>query len=168
MSEVIIRPITDNDTPDIVKWRNNENVWKNFVFQEKFTPEMHTHWLRTRVDTGEVVQFIIEADGRPIGSCYLRDISDQNHSAEFGIFIGEDDARGNGYGSEAGRLLLRYGFEQLKLHRIFLRVFQENKQAINSYKRIGFTEEGLFRDMIFQNGHYRSMVFMACLNEEHK
>lgn len=168
MSNVSIRPITDKDTMDIVRWRNNDSVRKNFVFQEKFTPESHTHWLRTKVDTGEVVQFIIEVDGEPIGSCYLRDISAQNNSAEFGIFIGEDDARGKGYGSAAGRLLLAYGFDSLGLHRIFLRVFADNYQAINSYENIGFKKEGVFRDMVLQKGKYRSMIFMSCLNGEQK
>lgn len=166
MNDVTIRPITDADTDDIVRWRNNENVRKNFVYQEKFTPESHTQWLRTKVDTGKVAQFIIEADGKPIGSCYLRDISKQNRSAEFGIFIGEDTARRKGYGTTAGKKLLDYGFKQLGLHRIFLRVFSDNERAIRSYERIGFKKEGYFRDMIFQNGNYRSMIFMSCLNGE--
>ena len=168
MSNISIRPINEQDTDKIVKWRNNKKVKKNFVYQEDFTREGHLHWLHTKVDTGEVAQFIIEAADRAVGSCYLRDISSTNKSAEFGIFIGEDDARGKGYGTMAGKLLLDYGFNSLGLHRIFLRVFEDNTAAIRSYRKIGFREEGVFKDMIYQNGRYRSMVFMACFNENEK
>ena len=46
---VLLRPITAEDTPLIVKWRNTESVRRNFIFREPFTAEMHENWLRTRV-----------------------------------------------------------------------------------------------------------------------
>ena len=102
--KVFLRPIQMEDTPLIVKWRNNKNVRNNFVFQETFTNEMHENWMRTKVATGDVVQYIIVAkeENLPIGSIFFRDIDLKNHSAEYGIFIGEDSARGNGYGTGAG------------------------------------------------------------------
>ena len=105
---VLLRPIQMKDTPLIVKWRNNKNVRKNFVFQETFTHEMHENWMRTRVASGDVVQYIIvvKEDNFPIGSVYFRDIDSKNRSAEYGIFVGEDLARGKGYGSETSRLFV--------------------------------------------------------------
>ena len=55
-----LRPITLVDTPLIVRWRNIDFVRNNFLYREKFTEEIHKHWLETKVATGEVVQFIIE------------------------------------------------------------------------------------------------------------
>ena len=68
--------ITPEDTYLIVKWRNNEKVRKNFIFQEEFTEEMHLNWLNTKVANKEVVQFIIKIkeNDKPIGSVYFRDI----------------------------------------------------------------------------------------------
>ena len=120
-----LRPIDYSDTELIVKWRNNPTVRDKFVFRDTFTKEMHNNWLDTKVKNGEVVQYIIieKKSNKPIGSVYYRDINYNNKSAEFGIFIGEDFARGKGYGSETARLFINYGFEQLKLHRIFFFFF---------------------------------------------
>ena len=54
-----LRPITDADTEDIVRWRNDPGVWQYFLFREPFTPEMHRSWLKNKVAAGLVVQYII-------------------------------------------------------------------------------------------------------------
>ncbi len=109
---VMLRPITDADTDLIVKWRNTPSVVQNFIFRQTFTPEMHRSWLATKVATGQVVQYIIvdKADGKPVGSVYYRDIDPHNRSAEYGIFIGEESARGKGLGTETARLFTDFGF----------------------------------------------------------
>lgn len=165
--KVNIRSIRMEDTPLIVQWRNNPEVRSQFVFQKTFTPEIHENWMKTKVAAGEVHQFIIETteSGQPIGSVYLRDVDLVNRSAEYGIFIGSVDSMGKGYGTEAAKLLLDYAFQDLKLHRVFLRVFADNQRAINSYLKVGFQQEGVAKDMIFQNGKFRSMVFMAIVQE---
>lgn len=166
--KVVLEPITKEHTSLIVKWRNNPKVRYNFIFQELFTDEMHNNWLETKVATGEVVQFIISVkeDGTPIGSVYLRDIDKTNEKAEFGIFIGEDVARGRGYGTEAAKLICQYGFEELGLHKIMLRVFAHNKGAIKAYECAGFKEEAYLRDELKMNGIFEDIIFMALINDE--
>lgn len=167
-THVILREITKNDTNNIVKWRNNPNVMKNFIFRDKFTPEMHNHWLDTKVASGEVIQYIIidkETDTE-IGSVYFRDIDKKSSSAEYGIFIGEDNYRGKGLGTETASLFINYGFESLKLHRIFLRVIAENKAAFHAYKAAGFKQEGYMRDMVKLDGEYKDIIFMSILETD--
>ena len=163
--KVVLRPITDADTDRIVAWRNTPAVMQNFIFRQRFTPEMHRHWLATKVATGRVVQYIIEeqATGRAVGSVYYRDVDPVNHSAEYGIFIGEEDARDKGFGTETARLFTEFGFAQLGLHRISLRLLAENEPARRSYENAGFAVEGVFRDMVLLDGRYRDVVFMARL-----
>jgi len=165
---VVLRPITDADTDCIVAWRNTPSVMQNFIFRETFTPEMHRRWLATKVATGQVVQYIIEdkVTGQAVGSVYYRDMDARNHSAEYGIFIGEAQARGKGFGTETARLFTRFGFEQLGLHRISLRLLAENLPARRSYEKAGFVLEGTFRDMVLLDGCYRDVVFMAKLAAE--
>ena len=117
--------------------------------------------------TGQVVQYIIldNADGKPVGSVYYRDIDNHNRSAEYGIFIGEESARGKGLGTETARLFTDFGFAGLHLHRISLRVLAENTAARRSYEKAGFVQEGIFRDMELLDGQYRDVVFMAKLAE---
>ena len=161
--KVVLRPITDADTDCIVRWRNAPSVRDNFIFRQAFTPEMHRNWLKTKVTTGDVVQYIIEdkANGTPVGSVYYRDVDHDFNSAEYGIFIGEESARGKGFGTETARLFTDFGFAALGLHRISLRVLAENTPARRSYAAAGFMEEGTFRDMVRLDGVYRDVVFMA-------
>ena len=165
---VRLRPIADADTDLIVKWRNTTSVVQNFIFRQTFTPEMHRSWLATKVATGQVVQYIIidKADDKPVGSVYYRDIDNHNRSAEYGIFIGEESARGKGLGTETAKLFTDFGFAELQLHRISLRVLAENTAARCSYEKAGFVQEGVFRDMELLDGQYRDVVFMARLAEK--
>ena len=165
---VRLRPIADADTDLIVKWRNTPSVVQNFIFRQTFTPAMHRSWLATKVATGQVVQYIIidKADAKPVGSVYYRDIDGYNRSAEYGIFIGEESARGKGLGTETAKLFTDFGFAELQLHRISLRVLAENTAARRSYEKAGFVQEGIFRDMELLDGQYRDVVFMARLAEK--
>lgn len=165
---VRLRPIADADTDLIVKWRNTPSVVQNFIFRQTFTPEMHRSWLATKVATGQVVQYIIidKADDKPVGSVYYRDMDGHNRSAEYGIFIGEESARGKGLGTETAKLFTDFGFAELQLHRISLRVLAENAAARRSYEKAGFVQEGVFRDMELLDGQYRDVVFMARLAEK--
>lgn len=166
--KVALRPITMEDTPLIVQWRNIPEVRQWFIFRETFTNEMHRHWMETKVAGGEVVQYIIidTSINKPVGSVYFRDISEQHHCAEFGIFIGESNARGRGIGTETAQLFSAYGFNTLKLHRISLRVLADNRIAYRCYKKAGFQHEGRFRDEVFLDGKYQDVIFMAILSDE--
>lgn len=163
---IYLRFMTYDDTDLIVNWRNTDDVRKNFIYQALFTRESHENWIRTKVETGDVVQMIICETGsdRPVGSVYVRDVDRTHHKAEYGIFIGEADARGKGYGTAAAKLMIRYCFEEMKLHRLFLRVYAENQQAIKSYEKAGFEREALLRDDVCINGNYRDIVLMGILN----
>lgn len=165
MSDITLRHISEADTDLVVRWRNSDAV-RSWYIRREFTAEMHENWLHTMVYTGKVVQFIIEYNGHPVGSAFLRDIDRENKSAEFGIFIGEENARGVGCGTEVAKQLIKYGFSQLKLHRIFLRVLHNNHIAINSYISAGFSYEGTAKDMVYLDGRYLDVVFMSIINGE--
>lgn len=164
-SGIYLRPMTGEDTDRIVAWRNSEAVRKNFIYQELFTREGHEEWVRSMVNTGRVVQMIIclEQDDSPVGSVYIRDIEPLHRKAEYGIFIGEAQARGRGIGTAAAKLMLKYCFEELKLHRVFLRVYADNVQAVRSYEKAGFAREAYLRDDVFVDGRFRDIVLMGVL-----
>lgn len=167
--KIKLRFMTREDTDLIVKWRNNPRVRYNFIDQDLFTPEGHLHWFDTMIDTRKAIQFIIcEMDTeRPIGSVYFRDISARHHKAEYGIFIGEDDAVGKGIGSEVCRLACDYGFRVENWHKIILRAFAENQAALRSYEKAGFQREALLKDEVCIDGVYRDIVLMGLLNPQH-
>ncbi|MBQ7955101.1 MAG: GNAT family N-acetyltransferase [Lachnospiraceae bacterium] len=164
---IYLRLMTLEDTEDIVRWRNQEEVRSNFIYQELFTVQSHERWVETMVKTGKVVQMVIceEETGKGIGSVYIRDIDHKHHKGEYGIFIGEPSGRGRGIGTAAAKLMLQYGFKELSLHKIFLRVFADNIQAIRSYEKAGFVQEAYLKDDVCIDGKYRDMLFMAVIGE---
>lgn len=179
--KVYLRPITAADTEKIVVWRNKDFVRGNFIYQKLFTVEGHMAWLREQVEPGHVAQFIIcvenagrnggdssqgadgtcaEGDDREIGSVYLRDIDREKKTAEYGVFIGEEDALGHGYGVQAAKLMLEYGFENLHLEKIFLRVLEDNAGARKSYEKAGFQRiENKQQSVELEQG-VRNVLFM--------
>lgn len=165
---IYLRPLTLDDTDRVVAWRNSDAVRKNFIYREFFTREGHENWVHTQIETGHVVQMVIcdSADDRPLGSVYIRDIDRKHSKAEYGIFIGEADARGRGVGTAAAKLMLRYCFEEERLHRIYLRALADNGQAIRSYEKAGFVREGYLREDVFVDGKYRDVVWMAILAKD--
>lgn len=124
--------------------------------------------LRRAQENGRAYTFAIRLRGSEqlIGSAGLTDISAKNRSATFGIAIGDAAARGKHYGQEATELVLRYGFDELNLHRIQLYVFAFNSRAIAMYKRVGFQEEGRRREVLFRDGRYHDELMMAILEPE--
>ena len=165
---VFLRPITPQDTQDIVRWRNNPEVLANFIDQQTITPQSHEAWLQNYVMTGKVVQFIVveTMSGKSVGSVFLRDIDTLHKHCEYGIFIGEDSARGKGYGTQACRLACCFAFDYLAMQRVFLRVLFNNKSAVRSYEKAGFVPEGVFRKHVFVNGDFADVMFMGLLKEE--
>lgn len=168
--KIYLRLMTIEDTDRIVKWRNNPRVRDHFIYRKPFTRQGHLKWVENKVNTGEVIQFIIcekETD-RPLGSVYFRDINREHGNAEYGVFIGEDDAVGLGIGSEACLLACRYGFAEEKWHKIRLRVLPDNKAAIRSYEKAGFEREAFLREEVYIDGEYRDVILMGLLNPEER
>lgn len=137
---IILRRMTRDDTANIIKWRNSSTVMSHFIIQTPLTPEIHENWIRTKVEKGLVEQFIIiiKNSGKEIGSVYFRDIDKNESQAEFGIFIGEEEEQGKGYGYEAQKLALDYAFSQMGMKTIVLRVISDNERAIANYNKCGF------------------------------
>lgn len=163
---VYLRPITPEDTEDIIRWRNSEAVRTHFIYQKPFTRQSHEAWLRDMVDTGRVVQMMIclKENDKAVGSVYIRDIDPVYKKGEYGIFIGEPEARGCGIGTLAAELMIRYAFETLGLHRLFLRAFADNRQALRSYEKAGFQQEAYLKEDVCIDGVYRDIVLMGMVN----
>jgi RimJ/RimL family protein N-acetyltransferase len=160
---VSLRLMEESDFPLIVEWRNNPRVRDNFIYREPFTLEGQKIWQETMIDTGKVVQLMIcenSSEGRPVGSVYFRDIDRENLTAEYGIFIGEDDATGHGYGNETADLALEYARDVMGLKDLILRVFTRNEAAIRSYEHAGFEKTDFLPAVQCSDGQKDDMILM--------
>jgi RimJ/RimL family protein N-acetyltransferase len=91
-----------------------------------------------------------------------------NRIAEIGLFIGDKNYWGNGYGRQALELLLDFGFNLLNMNNIYLRVYSFNTPALNCYKKIGFKEAGKLRGAKIIVGVKYDEIYMDMLAEEFK
>ena len=105
-------------------------------------------------------------DNRLIGHIGLDGIQWNHGDAFVGIGIGERDFWSKGYGTDAMRVLLRYAFMELNLHRVTLDVFEYNPRAIRAYEKAGFVIEGRSRQYLLREGKRWDMIFMGILREE--
>ncbi|HJS29622.1 MAG TPA: GNAT family protein [Anaerolineales bacterium] len=105
-------------------------------------------------------------DDRPIGFIDLGYRNWHTGNAWVGIGIGERDSWGKGYGTDAMRLILRYAFDELNLHRVSLGVFEFNPRAMRSYEKAGFTVEGRERAAIHRDGRRWDVILMGILRSE--
>ena len=106
------------------------------------------------------------ATNRLIGTCAFSQLDGENGSALYHITIGEADAWGHGYGTEATRLMLDHAFGTLSLHRIGLFVFEFNERAVRAYRRCGFVIEGRSRESIWRDGRWWDELAMSVLESD--
>ena len=105
-------------------------------------------------------------EDKMIGTVGLEELNYVNRSAVLGIFIGDKEYRSKGYGTEAIRLLLDYGFNYMNLHSIKLNLMSANERAFKCYSKCGFKETGRIRENIFVNGKYYDTITMDILENE--
>ena len=150
------------------KWLNDFKV-TDYIGKSAsiITIEGERKWFENKDTNKDHIFFIVRAeDDEVIGSVGLHSIDYINKTATFGIFIGEQYGRNKGYGTEALRLILDYGFNYLNLNSIKLDVMEFNDRAIACYKKCGFKEYGRRRKSEFINGKYYDTIEMDILAEE--
>lgn len=166
---VALGPLRRELLPAYQRWINDFAAARNLgVPSRPISAEAEAAWFDGVVgNAGEVAFTIYErATWRPIGNTGLHLIDHRNRTAEFGLLIGEADARGRGFGTEATRLVLDYAFTALGLHNLMLRVFAYNLAGLRAYQKAGFREFGRRREAVLMGGRLWDVVYMECLAGE--
>lgn len=161
--KIFLTPITYDDCEDFIRWRNSDLIKSRFIYRKDLTVQDQRNWVKTKVETGEVAQFIIwdKRDNKKIGSVYLQKIDKEKKQCEFGILIGEPDYINGGRGREAAKLINNYGFTELGMNRIYLRVLADNERARHSYLNAGFKLDNSPSSFIEIDGKKTEVVFMS-------
>ena len=147
------------------EWMNDKNVAGSFGGHSTQVSPANAKKILEELPGHRFAIVLLEGDIL-IGQISLHDIDHLNRNAFFGIVIGEECHRNKGYGTEALRLILNYGFKTLNLHNIMLSVVADNHAAIACYKKIGFKEAGRRREWIFKDGKYIDKLYMDLLARE--
>lgn len=167
---VRLRELREDDLLTLARWWVDQSV---AVYQTTAatTPrsadalaEMFRGWSKNEgTDLG--LSVTDRTDGQLVGHVGMFGATPKDRCAEVGIVIGPEH-QDRGFGTDTLRLLLRYGFTELNLHRIQLTANSFNARALATYSKVGFVEEGRRREAFFRSGQWYDIVLMGILRAE--
>lgn len=170
--KVVLRAITASDLPTFVRWFNDPDVTQ-FVGRDMWpmSPEAEQRWFERTLERQTRVLGIQTLappgqSGVLIGNVSLMDEEPIHHHAELGIVIGEKEYWSQGYGTDAITTLVRYAFDELNYHRVWLRVYSFNPRGQRCYEKCGFQVEGRQRQHLYRHGAWHDMIYMGLLRDE--
>ncbi len=166
-----LRAIEKDDLKDFTIWLNDPEVIKGLLLYAPLSVAEEESWyedmLKRPNDEHPLIIEVLEGDAWvSLGNCGLHNIDWRCRSAEIGIFIGNKPYWNRGFGTEAMKLMVDYGFMTLNLNRIMLDVYETNLRAIRSYEKAGFVHEGRKRQAMVQDGKYIDVLIMSVLRKD--
>ena len=167
--EARLRALEPGDIDSLIRWVNDAAVTL-YLSQAVAYPASGSdgyRWLEELSRSHSERVFAIETlEGRLIGSVGLHAIRWVDRKAELAVMIGDRDYWNRGYGTWAVQEMLRRGFEEMSLQRIYLRVASNHDAAIRVYRKCGFQSEGLLRKDRYVGRGYADTLMMSVLKEE--
>jgi len=167
--KITYRPLEKKDLILRHRWLNHPEVRKYLGPEVRDGSDLgyHKEWFENYFQNEKSRIFIILVDGEPVGNVGLNDIDDKvDRNGGVHLVIGEPEFWHRGIGKEAMKFLIDYAFNKLRLHKIFLVVAEHNLAAIKLYEKLGFEQEGTFKDQTFINGRFQNEVWMGLINPE--
>jgi RimJ/RimL family protein N-acetyltransferase len=169
--KVRLRSIELSDLDAIMENWNNLKLREFLSNPIPFARDEEKEWIKSTWDarkTGRAYQFAIENKETKefLGTAGLFDFDNIAKTCELGIAIHAEKNWGKGYGTDTMKVLLKFGFDYLNLHRIELRVMEYNERGVKTYEKVGFTHTGRKRKAHYKNGSYFDVLLMDILKEE--
>jgi RimJ/RimL family protein N-acetyltransferase len=164
-----LRAPTQEDIDRWLVWFNDPQVTKCLANLSiyGFTREEEVEFYnRVKSSKNDVVFTIETLKGEQIGTIGLHRINWEWRNAELGIVIGEKERWGKGYCTDAMRLITKFAFDRMNLHRVYLNVSSSNPAGIKCYGKVGYKLEGTLRDNRFYDGNYEDDLVMGILRGE--
>ena len=158
-------PLDRRFLPEYHRWANDRETSRTLGLSWPVTMDQVTATFEARSAATDAVWFTIHEVGtlRPVGLVYLFQVEPRHRRATFGILVGEADARGRGYGTEATRLLLTYAFEISGLSNVMLTVYADNLAGQAAYRKAGFREFGRRRVCSARGQELIDLVYMEAV-----
>lgn len=165
--KIYLSPRSIEDAEKFAEWLNDfETTDYTGRSHQIITIEAEKDYLEKNINEEAIFAIVENENNKLIGTISLEKIDHVKRIATLGIFIGDKNYRGKGYGTEAIKLILDYGFNYLNLNNIKLDLMEFNQRALACYKKCGFKEYGRRRKCNFINGKYYDTIEMDILAEE--
>lgn len=162
-----LSPISFDDLPLYTKWVNDMETGIFVLFGADVYDEQKELETLKRLTEHNVIMAIVDSkNDSVIGICGLHDRNTVHRSAIFGIYLGDKEYWGKGFGTEATGLMLDFAFNVLNLHSVSLEVMDFNQRAKKSYQKCGFSYVGKKRQAVFIAGQYHDLAIYDILANE--
>lgn len=150
-NKIELIPLQQCNLEQVRQWRNRQDIKETTKSHHEITPQQQQDWFQSKVQNNPNAYYFeihtTDSSKQFIGVCALQNINWISRNAEFSIYLGDLNYRGQGLGKEALKSLLTYGFNTLNLHRIWGQVLLTNQLALNFYKNyFNFTVEGILKE----------------------
>jgi RimJ/RimL family protein N-acetyltransferase len=168
---VRLRAREPEDEPLLFQWFNDPEVTEFLAMRYPLSHAREREFIEGQKAPGyghAGFAVVTLAEGQLIGGVDLLQTSPENRSARLGIALGDKKRWDGGYGTDTMRVVCRFGFEMMNLHRIELDVYADNQRAQHVYEKVGFRVEGCRREALFKYGRYRDVIVMGLLEGELK
>ncbi|WP_037678613.1 GNAT family N-acetyltransferase [Streptomyces griseus] len=166
--KTVLRPFTEADADAMWEIIHDPEVVRfTFPADAEFTPERLRDWYGSRAGRPDRLDLAVtdRATGELVGEVVLNEWDPDARSCTFRTLLGPR-GRGRGLGTEATRLIVGHGFENVGLHRIQLALYGDNSRARRVYEKVGFVVEGVRREAAYREGEWVDEVLMALLDRE--
>lgn len=163
---VYLSPMSLDDLEQYTRWMNDLEMTKYLgAAATTISLEKEREALEMLAKGEHNFAIVLKGEDRLLGNISLMKVNHLYQTAEVGLFIGNKEDRGKGYGSEALRLIVDFGFKYLNLKNIMLKVNAENKAAIAAYKKCGLNEFGRRTRSVYVDGKWCDDIYMEVLRE---
>lgn len=165
-----LRAIEENDLEQLLAWRNDPRMRRFFREYRELNMTQQKSWFDAKVNNDPATRMfaIVDLETKELmgaaGLCYIDGI---NRNADFSIYLGIDDLYiDEDYAPDAGRVLLRYGFEELNLHKVWAEIYSIDKPKQQLFYELGFTREGVHRETQWTEGQWVDSLFYGLLAKD--
>ncbi len=169
---LILRAMHPMDAEDMFDYASRSEVTRYLLWREHeditFTRD-YLNYIGRRYALGDFYDWAIvdKESQKMIGTCGFTRIDIANNAAEIGYVLNPDFHR-KGFGSEAVKRILEFGFCELSLNRMEARFMQGNEASLALMRSVGMTFEGYMRDLVFVKGSYRTVGVSSILRVEYE
>jgi RimJ/RimL family protein N-acetyltransferase len=165
---VTLRRFERGDLEHMRRWFDDSELRAQTGVTSPMTEGQANDWYERMVDDTARLWYVIvrDDDDRVVGEAGLLRMFPEWGTTDVSIIIGEPDARGRGYGTEVGKLLLDFAFDYMGFHRVAIGVVGFHEEALRFWESLGFRREGVQRDGYMVEGQYHDFVMMSILEDE--
>ena len=165
-----LRAIEERDLPQLLAWRNDPRMRRYFREYRELNMVQQRGWFDAKVNSDPSIRMfsVIDLETNQLmgaaGLCYIDWV---NRNADFSIYLGADDLYiDEDFAPDAGRTLLRYGFEELNLHKVWSEIYSLDAPKQKLFYELGFAREGVHRQTHFTEGKWVDSLFYGLLASE--